>query len=216
MNGALNQAVNELTKGIQFDGYEMYVSRSTQGRFREEQNLQINLRKDDLDTALLQAKVFFGRRPVYAPWVELFNIEEMISLVDQTINYFDSSIENALIKHFAECLDSGAKIFVEYYNDHETRKQLETGIPVVLSRLGYKMFRYGCTWFKDWYFPEGYMEGNQKLQGEKPLNEKARERHLLAIREEVLNFTNTMKRQDNPGEYVRRALNRVETVSSAV
>ena len=34
-------------------------------------------------------------------------------------------------------------------------------------------------WFKDWYFPEGWMEGGMKLQATRPLN-----RDIRALREE--------------------------------
>ncbi|MHA1209321.1 MAG: DUF1122 family protein [Candidatus Freyarchaeota archaeon] len=46
--------------------------------------------------------------------------------------------------------------------------------------LGYKLFQLGFTWFKDWYFAEGFWEGGVKLQGEKT-NEQNRNRQLEKI-----------------------------------
>ena len=212
----LEQAVEQLTKGIRIDGYDIYIRKVHQGRFHEEQNLQVNLHNQEFDLQLFQAKVFYGRLPAYRPWVELFNIEAKINLTRSTIDYFDSDFENTAIEHFTRSLEPGARIFVEYYNDQETRRQLAAGIPVVLSRLGLKLFRCGCTWFKDWYFPEGYMEGNQKLQGETPLNEQAQERHLKAISDEVNEFMKKQSTQHNSDDYTRRALDRAEAVFSGL
>ena len=48
------------------------------------------------------------------------------------------------------------------------------GFPPALTRQGYRLLEYGFTWSKDWYFSEGGHEGGQKIQGEKPLHERAR------------------------------------------
>jgi len=216
MKKTLRQAIDALAKGIRFDDCVLYVHKIIKGRFREEQNIQINVRNGQDDIYLLYVKVFYGRPPAYAPWVELFDIEEKINLSGQTVSYFDSNIEDMALRHLTSSLEPGARIFVEYYNDCETKSQLEMGFPAVLSRLGNKMFQYGCTWFKDWYFPEGYMEGNQKLQGEKPLNAKAQERHVKVIFDEASNFVEESKTRDKPDEYTRRALARANAIVSAM
>ena len=208
----LRQATDELAKGIPLNGCTIRTRQTTKGRFLEEQNIQINMESQSDDRYLICAKVFYGRPPAYAPWVELFNIEERIVCNGQTTEYFDSQVENFILQHFIASLEPGARIFVEYYNDHETRKQLGMGYPVVLTRLGHKMFHHGCTWFKDWYFPEGYLEGNQKLQGEKPLHAHARERHIRMAHAEVMAFVEKLKTQDVHDDYSRSALARVASV----
>jgi hypothetical protein len=70
----------------------------------------------------------------------------------------------------------------------------------------------GFTWFKDWYFPEGGNEGGQKLQGEKPLDKKSRERHLMRIHDEVMFFLSGIEKYDKDERYVIRAKNKGETI----
>lgn len=72
-------------------------------------------------------------------------------------------------------------MFVEYEWDHVTIRELEFGIPPALSRLGYKLLVRGFTWFKDWYYPEGFMEGGRKLQAEKPTKPDHARENLKAI-----------------------------------
>jgi hypothetical protein len=60
------------------------------------------------------------------------------------------------------------------------------------------LFRRGFTWFKDWYFPEGFMEGDQKLQAEKPIDEHASQRHRARWVREINVFIE--RAGPNPGE----------------
>ena len=197
-----------LKHGIRFDECAIHASAISSGRFREEQNIELYYRTQKTGGHLLNAKVFSGRPPEYSPWVELFGISEPLTIDAAEKSYFDSPFEDTALSVFAESLNPGSILYVEYYNDRETRKQLQKGVPVALSRLGNKMLRLGFTWFKDWYFPEGYFEGNQKLQGEKPLDASARERHCNGIRQEVLHFSEGL-RNNGTDEHIRKALSRV-------
>lgn len=60
------------------------------------------------------------------------------------------------------------------------------GVPPHATPLGYLLWKSGARWFKDWYFPEGWMEGGEKLQGNKPLNE---EYYRKRTRERALELT---------------------------
>jgi hypothetical protein len=70
-------------------------------------------------------------------------------------------------------------------------------VPPVLTRLGYRLFLLGFTWFKDWYFSSRGHEGGQKLQGEKPLDDSARRRHLDRIKSEAELF---LQSTHDPGD----------------
>jgi len=209
----LEKAVESLKTGIHVDRHTIYIYKTFKGRFREEQDFEIHVRNNGAETHLLYAKVFHGRPPEYSPWVELYEINERIRLGGRTTSYFDSPFEESILKLFADSLAAGAKMFVEYYNDGETKAQLETGMPVVISRLGHKMFKLGFTWFKDWYYPEGYMEGNQKLQGEKPLNSNVRKRHALSISKELASFSQILARVDTTRIHLKRATARMREIS---
>ena len=77
MRKTLRQAITELVNGIRLNDCVLYVDKTIKGRFRGEQNVEIHVRNGQDDIYLLYAKVFYGRPPSYAPWVELFDIERM-------------------------------------------------------------------------------------------------------------------------------------------
>lgn len=177
----LERAKEKVTNGIVIENFMVYAKRISKGRFREEVNLDIYLRGQKEEEHLLFIKVFHGRKPTYRPWVEFFGINSSVTLCGEVIDYFNSVFEDELLSLFSQFLGPAEDFYVEYYNDEETRRQLEVGVPPSVTRLGYKLFKLGFTWFKDWYFPEGFMEGGQKLQGEKPLDDAARNRQLEMI-----------------------------------
>jgi len=180
--------VENFRKGISVTDFTIAAKSVMRGRFQEELDLDVHLKIDGTETHLLYLKLFRGRQPHYRPWMELFGIEKNIKIGNNTINYFGSPLENSLLQFVAQFVDPGENLFVDYSRDHETRKQLELGIPAAVSRLGYKLYTLGFTWFKDWYFPEGFMEGEQKLQAERPLNKDEENRQRTAIYESVKSF----------------------------
>lgn len=183
----LEEAVEEITCGIQIDDFTLYVKRVTEGRFKEEKSLEIYIKNDTGEERLLHLQVYFGFKPHYRPWIEFFGINNHLELGIK-IRYFDSKIEEKLLEFFSTYLGPGETIYVEYSADKETYYALIHSFPPASTRLGYKLFELGFTWFKDWYFAEGGSEGGQKLGGEKPLDEKARKRHLRDIRDEIISF----------------------------
>ena len=199
-----------IDEGLKVNSYIIIVSRVFQGRFREERNIIFSISSGDYVVELLHMKVFFGRPPYYRPWIEVFNINNSILLGSQRINYFDSTVEDTILNFLASVLEPGERLFIEYYRDYETLKALEKGIPIVATRLGYKLLKRGFTWFKDWYYPEGFMEGNPKLQAEKPLSNNHRFMQLQSIYRELLQFINsTSSFQDR---IISRAISRAKEV----
>lgn len=145
----LEEAIKEIVKGIKINDFIIYAKKVSKGRFLEEENLDIFVKKEELESRLLHIKIFYSRKPYYKPWVEFFSINAQINLEGKIINYFDSIFEYELLSLFSNFLNKGGKIFIEYYNDEETRKQLERGFPIPVTRLGYNLFKLGFTWFKD-------------------------------------------------------------------
>jgi hypothetical protein len=177
-----------LTEGIPLDGLTLFAKRPKAGRFRREFDLDVCLREGAEEEHLLFLKAFTGWMPDYRPWVELFGIRFSLPLGKQQIEFADSAIETELLSLVADFLEPASHIFVEYYGDDETRRALEAGVPPAATRLGHKLFQLDFTWFKDWYFPEGFLEGGQKLQAQRPLDEESRARQLLKIREGLERF----------------------------
>lgn len=183
----LIEAVEELSHGIEIGGVTAYAGAAGQGRYAEEVNLVVHLKRAEQTAPLLYVKVYYGREPYYLPWCEMGGIRAELDL-GEPFTYFNSAVEEGLLGLFARHLGAGGKIHVEYEADRETAYALKYGAPPPATRLGSKLFALGFTWFKDWYFPEGWSEGGMKLQGEKPPDEKARRRQLRAIRSEIATF----------------------------
>jgi len=70
----------------------------------------------------------------------------------------------------------------------ETAEGLRLEIPAAITPLGYLMWESGFRWFKDWYFPEGGSEGGQKLQGNKPMDDKHNHERIEATVKELTEF----------------------------
>jgi len=202
--------VKQLERGLRVSDYILYVDTVTAGRFREETDLDLYVRNGTHKAHVLYVKIFDGRRPWYKPWIELFGIDRNITINSASIPYIDSAFERRLLTTFSSALSAGENIFVDYHNDVETKKQLAAGFPAVVTRLGSKLHSLGFTWFKDWYFPEGYMEGEQKLQAEKPLDGGSRNRHLREIRASVETFLDSARGDTRRDQYYQRAVKRAQ------
>lgn len=172
-------------------------------------SLDLRLRRGGRDEHLLCLAVFPGRKPRLRPWVELFCLPGENSAGE---SYYGSSLEDCLLSAVGSALGPGGRIFVEYQGDCETACGLAQGFPAALTRLGYKLFRLGFTWFKDWYFSEGGREGSQKLQAEKPLHEEARRKHMEKLQSEAREFllalAQVQKADSEAHRYLARAADR--------
>jgi len=187
------------------------------GRFREEMNYELYL-GSGTGSRLLVVKCFAGRPPHYARWVEVFAVLPEIEVGGRRIPFACSELEALLLDLLAGRLGGGESLFIEYIYDPETSELLKLGAPPAVTRLGFLLFRLGFTWFKDWYFPEGFMEGAPKLQCKKPVSEEARLEHLARLREEVAAFTPELARLRSDTELggeAARALSRAEAVLRA-
>lgn len=170
-----------LQDGVSVDEVVLKGVERSEGRLRGHCYLKIQGTRDDMISDVMYMGIYQGNPPHYSPWIEWFSIEP--SLFGSP--FFDSDIEESLLELCSSALTPGGKIFMEYSQDKETLRDLTIGVPTPLTRMGFLMLSHGFTWFKDWYFPEGFNEGGQKLQGEKPLNKERRKEHMKVIREKV-------------------------------
>lgn len=193
----------DLLRGVRENNYMLYATGFIPGRFVEEENTRIMVVQGNTKALLMFLKLFHGRHPYYAPWVELYAIN-WNPLPE--LHYAGSRLEEKFLSIIASNLPPGSKIYVEYLGDRETEEQLQRGYPEQTSRLGYILFTLGFTWLKDWYFPEGFLEGGFKIQGEKPLTEADRSRQLTRAARELKAFISKECRDD----VCRRARARAE------
>lgn len=214
----IEEATRTLTKGLTVENGECVVraKRIEAGRFRGESDLDIYLEAQRGAEHLLFIKTFSGRKPFLKQWAEFYGIRSSVVLGETTVRYFDSAIETEILSLFSESLAGGESLYVEYYNDEESRRQLEAGVPPAASRIGCRLLKLGFTWFKDWYFPEGFMEGGQKLQGEKPLNEEARQRHAASIRGELGTFLEKTADAAENEPHIARARDRAKRLLNSL
>lgn len=141
------------------------------GRFPEERDALVRL--DSTGRPVIRLKHFAGRPSAgVPPWIEAGVVLD------------DEELLRDLVRALADLLPPGGRLMVVYGGD-ETEQGLKRGFPPVATPIGSALFAAGCTWFKDWYFPEGWSEGEFKLQGNKPLSEEARRANLAALRTEV-------------------------------
>jgi hypothetical protein len=96
------------------------------------------------------------------PWIEL---QPAIVLEPG-----DSS-HRELFSSITGLLDPGSHVMVHYLQDTATAESLTADVPPPVTPLGFLLWQAGVRWYKDWYFTEGWMEGDQKLQGNLPVDE---------------------------------------------
>ncbi|HEV3408624.1 MAG TPA: DUF1122 family protein, partial [Gaiellaceae bacterium] len=142
------------------------------GRFPEELDAVV-LAGDDGSPAI-RLKYFAGRRSAgVLPWIEA-------SLARDGEEAYRAELVAAL----AALLPPGGYLMIAY-GDDETERGLKRRFPPAVTPLGKALLDAGCTWFKDWYYPEGWMEGGMKLQGNVPVSAEARAEGLGAVRREI-------------------------------
>lgn len=188
----LKEARNELVKGINIINTKIYCNKETKGRFKEESNMSLFIRYNYKENFLCNLKLFYGRGEFYKEWVEIYNINPFLN----SFYFFDSIIEEEFLRFFYKYLENKGKIFIEYYKDPETSKQLERNYPIIVSRIGYKLFKIGFINFKDWYFAEGFYEGGQKIQAEKNLDSNIILNFFKKINFEIINFLKENKNKE--------------------
>lgn len=158
------------------------------GRARAETQFEIILRRDGspLTPSVVSGLHFEGIGRWYRPWLEI-EYKNTLSLEGRKVR-LEPGEEEGLFKLLCDVLPPGSHIMVGYRNHKITAQALMFGVPPQATPLGYLLYQGGCRWFKDWYFAEGFMEGEEKLQGTKPLNGEIAARHSERIRGELRQY----------------------------
>jgi hypothetical protein len=186
-------------EGKRLDGYTLHINSLSPGHFVEETNFELYLKTIDGETSenpTVKGKYFSGRGELYKPWLEIYYDNHVKFKSSEILDLSERELDEKLFRYLSDFLPPGAHVMVPYVDHEETRKGLEGGVPAPATPLGYLLWRSGCTWFKDWYFAEGFREGDIKLQGNKPLNEANRRKDLLEIRKELTEFLEKKKGEE--------------------
>ncbi len=177
--------------GKELNGYALHVDNISRGRFVEETNFELFLKAIEGEiskTSVVKGKYFSGRGEFYKPWLEIYYDNHVKFESSKIVDLSEEGMDEKMFKHLSDLLPPNSHFMVVYVNHEETRKGLEQGVPAPATPIGYLLWKSGCTWFKDWYFAEGFWEGDVKLQGNKPLNKQNRRKNLVEIREELIVF----------------------------
>jgi len=186
-------------EGKELNGYVLHIDNVSPGRFVEETNFELYLKARDGETSenpVVRGKYFSGRGEFYRPWLEIYYDNRVKFGSSKVLDLSEGGLDEKLFKHLSDLLPSDSHIMVIYVNHEETRKGLERAFPAPATPIGYLLWKSGCTWFKDWYFAEGFWEGDVKLQGNKPLHEENRKKNLLEMRKELAAFLEREKAEE--------------------
>ena len=182
----------EALDGFETSGGPLRLVDVRAGRFPEETDAVVELD----GRAVGRIKHFAGRRSARVqPWIEAFLARD------------DEALTAELVRALGAVLPPGGYLMVAY-GDDETERGLKRRFPPVVTPLGKALFDAGATWFKDWYYPEGWMEGGMKLQGNKPVSDEARRAHVADVAAEVDDWLRRVQESDDP--LVARARRRAD------
>ncbi len=169
------------------------------GRGRGESRFRVNLRdhgKRIWDPPIISGLFFEGLGKWYRPWVEV-DYRRSIGAHGEAYS-LTLDEEERLFRLICDLIPPGGHIMVKYSSHPLTARALIFGVPPAATPLGYLMYRGGCRWYKDWYFAEGFMEGEEKLQASKPLDESRMRSKTAQIRDELREYLRSERDPSQP------------------
>jgi hypothetical protein len=160
------------------------------GRFPEERDAEVYV--GVTAQPVIRLKHFAGRRSAnVSPWIEA------------TVDRDDGAFLAELVAALAGLLPPGGYLMIGYGGD-ETEVGLKRRFPPVATPIGTALYEAGATWFKDWYYPEGWMEGGFKLQGNLARSDESAAANRASIRAEVIAWLADSSDADEVLERARR------------
>jgi len=186
--------------GQGIDGYTLLLKDIKRGRFIDEKNFNLYLQKEDSKSGgdkaseislepIVIGTYFEGRGKYLKPWLEIF-YQPVVRFKKDELDLPRENLELPIFHALSGLLPAGGRIFVIYDSRYHalTAKALERGVPAAATPLGYLLWRSGFRWFKNWYFSEGWKEGSQKLQANKPLDADHEKRQFQKLYLELKEF----------------------------
>jgi len=167
------------------------------GRAAGERRFSIVLQDENgqiLEPPAVEGLYFEGFGRWYRPWLEIRYQNELSNGLDLG----GTEDEETLFKMLCDVLPPGSHIMVPYRTHRITAMALMFRVPPAASPIGYLMYMGGCRWYKDWYFAEGFMEGEEKLQATKPLDEEKRRAKTKIIKDELRAYLSRQPDDDKP------------------
>lgn len=103
-----------------------------------------------------------------------------------------------LFEALGESLLPGAYVMLSCDGHPDSLRALTVDVPPPCTVLGYLLWRAGARWYKVWYYPEGWREGHEKVQGNVPTDEEHAAKRTGERLEEIEAFLDTDLAEDYP------------------
>ncbi len=186
--------------GRELDGYTLEPHDFKQGRTERESYFNLFLVRDGLTSQgpIAQGLFFVGRGDYIKAWIE-FRYNPRAEFPDGgVVDLEEGGLTHGLFSILGGLIPPGGSMMVIYGAEPHalstaTEKGLKRAFPPAATPLGYYLWDIGLRWFKDWYFPEGWMEGSMKLQATRPLDDDIRTQREAKAREELAAFVEKMR-----------------------
>lgn len=187
------------------------------GRTDLEAYFNLYLRRGEIVSRnpVVQGLFFVGRGEYIKPWME-FRYDPQFSLPGGgDFDLEEMGLTGDLFGLLGSMIPPGGSLMVIYGAEphplaRETERGLKRDFPPMVTPLGRYLWKAGFRWFKDWYFPEGWLEGAMKLQATRPLDEKIRAHRESEARRALEEFLARWEGRGAPDPDAARALSRAE------
>ncbi len=124
----------------------------------------------------------------YTPWIGGAREGEPLSFEDQ----------EALFEALGEALLPGAYVMLSCDGHPDSLRALSVDVPPPCTALGFLLWRMGARWYKVWYYPEGWREGNEKVQGNLPTDEEHEATRTRERLDEITSFLGSALAASHP------------------
>jgi hypothetical protein len=214
--------LEEMLQGRRLDGYSLVVTDFKKGRTERETYFNAFLSRDgDLSLVpVIQGLFFVGRGDYIKAWIE-FRYAPRVEFPEGVfVDLEELGLSGELFSILSEMIPPGGSMMVIYGAEPHplstyTEKGLKRSFPPATTPLGYYLWKNGFRWYKDWYFPEGWMEGAMKLQATRPLDEDIRLQREAKARKELERFVADLRDRQLQA-FEEEALSRAEEILSSL
>lgn len=98
----------------------------------------------------------------YRPWLD----------GDQEGQVLPEKTQVALFERLGDALVPGAYVMLSCDGHPSSLRALSVDVPPPCTALGWLLWHAGARWYKVWYYPEGWREGHEKVQGNLPVGDE--------------------------------------------
>jgi hypothetical protein len=185
--------------GREMGGYSLEPCDFKRGRTGRESYFNLFLMRDGTLSLgpIVQGLFFVGRGDYIKAWIE-FRYNPRAEFPDgAAVDLEEMGLTHELFSLLGGMIPPGGSMMVIYGAEShplstDTEKGLKRAFPPAATPFGYYLWGIGLRWFKDWYFPEGWMEGGMKLQATRPLDESIKAQREEKARGELTIFVDKM------------------------